>query len=344
MILYIPQNIDPYNTHLKNLVESYINKGLEVIVGYSPFVNENVLPDIIHFHHLEGILSFLAFDENLFFDRLENFRKKGTKILYTAHNIEPHLSIPKFNYFKFFEKFVPYLDLVIHHGNSSINLLIQKYNGLNAKRHIICHHGDYLNDMKDFHESIETARVKAGLPLNKKIILVFGQLQYKNPAFIKKVLEQIQKKCDNSILVLAGVNPIFKYNRLNKLYYKINNKFLNMFRSKKIMIYKRFSQFETYLLFRASDVVFLPHNSGLTSGIIPLAATLGKPFVFPDIGVFEEQAQFCFCEKFSVGNHEEAAKAIYAILVSGINSFDNTIWLKNNSWDKYVEIVLNNLD
>jgi len=109
------------------------------------------------------------------------------------------------------------------------------------------------------------------------------------------------------------------------------------------MIHKRFSQYETYLLFTASDVIFLPHNEGLTTGNIPMAATLGKPFVYPDIGVFAEQAEDCFAKKYECGNVNDAVNAIDSILSSGQSFFDNKVWLEKNSWSEHVSVILSNL-
>jgi hypothetical protein len=345
MIVYIPQNIDPFNTHLKNLIEAYTSKGIEVIVGYKTFISEsrNIIPDVIHFHFPQALLHFLKYNETLFFEKLDSLRNQGVSFLYTAHDIRPFPEITKIDYPAFFVRFLKYINLFIHHGESSIDIMKKEFPVLSDKKHIICHHGDYLNDMKNFHECHGSARTLLKLPINKKIILVFGQLQYKNTSFAKEVLDQVRKKHQYAILLMAGVFPLFKYNRLNLLYYRFNNIFLNMFRFRKILYSKRFSQFETYLLFIASDVVFLPHKTGLTSGIISLAATLGKPFVYPNIGVFREQAIYCYAEEYEKGNVLEASCAISKIITSGIRYFDNSKWLENNNWEKHVDRILSNL-
>jgi beta-1,4-mannosyltransferase len=343
MTIYIPQNIDPFNTHLKNLIQEYFAKKIEVIVGFDNFFSLTIVPDIIHFHFLEGILKYLKYDESLFFEKLESFKNKGVKFLYTFHDIQPHAKITQINYSVFFKSFLGYINLFIHHGELSIGIIKEKFPYISAKKHIICPHGDYLNDMSNFHESQSSAREILKLPKKQKIILIFGQLQFKNTAFALQVFNQVKEKYVESVLLMAGVNPIFKYNRINLLYYKFNNKLFNKFRSNKIFIHKRFSHFETYLLFIASDLVFLPHKSGLTSGLIPLAATIGKPFVYPNIGIFEEQAKYCLAEEYGCENKIEAYKAIDKILTSNIQTFDNTKWLEKNNWNIHVENILNNL-
>jgi len=343
MVIYIPQNLDPYNTHLKNLAEGYSSKGIKVISGFDVFFSGHQIPDIIHFHFLEGLLKFGRYDESAFFKQMDFFKNKGVFFLFTFHDSKPHIEINKLDYYILFNKFLTYVNLFIHHGESSIKILTKIYPEISSKKHIVCKHGDYLNDMKTFHESMEDARKILKIPANKRILLIFGQLQFKNTSFAEKVLKEIRKKYDNTVLLMAGVSPKFRYNRINKLYYKFNNNFLNIFRFNKILIHKRFSQFETYLLFTASDVIFLPHNSGLTSGIIPMAATLGKPFVYPDLGVFAEQANYCIAEKYQCDNINSAVNAIDKILNYKIQSFNNSKWLENNNWTKHVEHILLNL-
>jgi len=342
MTLYIPKGIDPYNTYWKNLVEAYVANEVDVIVGYETFVYGNIIPDVIHFQLVESLLGFMNYDQDIFFRRLEFYRNHGVKLIYTAHNILPHKNSNKVNYSLFFPRFLQYIDLFIHHGSLSIDIFKEKF-FLQDKEHIICPHGDYMQDVKDFNESQIGARELLKLPINKKVILVFGQLQFKNLDFAKAVFNQVTKNIKDCILVLAGINPLFQHNDINQLYYKINNDLFNKFRTKKRVINKRFSNYETFLLFKSSDIVFLPHNSGLTSGIIPMAATIGKPFVYPNIGVFEEQAKFCKCEKYERSNINEAYDAIAKLLTDPIASFDNAEWLANNSWERHVKLILNKI-
>lgn len=343
MIIYIPQNIDPYNTHLKNLVEAYILKGVEIIVGFENFISGEVMPDAIHFHFPQSVLKYVGYNERLFFDRMQFFKQSGTKFLFTMHDLPPSDKSNNTDFPQIYKKFLNYIDLFVHHGKSSISILLKQNPSLISKCHIICHHGDYLNDMGHFNKSQDSARMLLKLPLKKKIILIFGRLHTKNTFFAEEVFNRIRINHADAILLMAGVFPLFHYNKLNLLYYRLNNKCLNKFRNNKIQILKRFSQFETYLLFVSSNVIFLPHKSGLTSGIIPLSATLGKPFVYPNIGVFEEQANDCYAVQYECCNIKSAHLALENLLTSGIQSFNNERWLKNNNWGNHVENILANL-
>jgi len=341
--IYIPQKIDPFNTHLKNLVEAYKTLQVDILVGYENFLDATFIPDVIHFHMLEGLLSFLKYDNKLFFKQLDFFQSKGVRFIQTAHNVLPHISIKQLNFEEVYRRYLHYIFMVVHHGSASKEILITKFPELSQKKHIVCHHGDYLSDMKQFNENYFQARVKLALPQERKIILVFGQLQYKNTSFAMDVFTNIRSKHPEAFLILAGVNPVFRFNKLNKIYYKINNTVFNRFRKDRLHLHQRFSQYETYLLFKAADVIFLPHNSGLTSGIIPLSATLGKPFIYPRIGVFEEQAENCLSEKYDPGNIVSASDALNKIIHADIHDFDNSEWMLNNNWGVHAKKILSNL-
>lgn len=343
MVIYIPKNVDVYNTHLKNLVEAYANNGVKTMVGYETYIYGSFIPDVIHFHMVEGLLNYMNFDEKQFFLRLDFYKKHGVIFLYTAHDLIPHQKTSRIDYNSFFKIFFSYIDIFIHHGNASINILKNEFNNLNSKKHIVCHHGDYLADIKDYSEKQDAAKDYYNLPQNKKVILLFGQLQFKNTKFAISVFKKIYKRRHDCILLIAGINPLFKYAGLNKIYYYVNNKYFNFFRLKKRVIHKRFSNYEMFLLFKAADVVFLPHNFGLTSGIIPMAATIGKPFVYPNIGVFEEQAKHCLSIKYTKDDMFEAYNAINNILSAALASFDNSKWLAHNSWNDHVKTILNEL-
>ncbi len=343
MVLYIPQNIDPFNTHLKNLVEAYREKGVTVVVGYLAFEDEQFIPDVFHVHFLEGLLKHINYNVDLLFSKLDMYKQHGAKFIYTAHDSRPHGAVTAIDFPSVFQKYLTYVDLVVHHGKASVNIMNEVYPVLQDKRHIVCHHGDYLKDMKEFSETQSEARKKLGLPLHGKIIFVFGQLQYKNTSFAEEVYRKVREKDKNAVLLYAGVSPIFPFNKINKVYYAINNSIFNLFRRKILKIHKRFSQYETYLLFIAADVVFLPHKWGLTSGLIAMSATLGRPFVYPQIGVFGEQAEHCFAEKYTCNDSTEASAAIIKILASGIKSFSNEKWLQNNDWVRHVEKILENI-
>lgn len=336
--------MDVYNTHLKNLINAYIkNEGVEIVLGYDTFLYSNFIPDVIHFHMVEGLLNTLDYNFDSFFIKLDYYKKNKVKIIYTVHDLFPHSKVRNVNYIEFFNQFFKFIDLFVHHGSSSINIFKNTFEVASSSHHIICPHGDYLADMSSFNVTKTEARRKLGLNIDKRIILVFGQIQHKNLSFVNMVFKKYKKIDKKSFLVIAGVNPIFKYNSINQFFYKINNKWLNHLRFDKKIMHRRFTNYELYLYFKASDVVFLPHSYGMTSGLIPMAATLSVPFVFPRIGCFEDQAMNTLSESYEVNNVDEAILAIYKLLSLNKLTYDNSKWLLENSWDIHAKTIIDKL-
>ncbi|MBN8547150.1 MAG: hypothetical protein J0L60_13545 [Ignavibacteria bacterium] len=340
MILYIPKNVDVYNTHLINLIKAYSKRNIRVIVGYDTFGYGTIIPDYIHFHMVEGLLRTLNYDLGLFFERMEYFKQNGSRFLYTAHDLYPHNKIENIDYKSFFIRFLDFIPLMIHHGDKSIQLHQQLYPNVNGKNHLVCHHGDYSADFTNFCEGKDDARKILEIPKNKKVILVFGQLQFKNVSFAKGVMKKLQKYSKDYFFIFAGVNPVTKYHGINELYYHLNNDYLNRIRINSMSIHKRFSNYEMFLLFKAADAIFLTHNNGLTSGIIPLSASLQKPFIYPNIGVFEEQALDTKSISYKCEDIQSAVDAIEDLLREDCSEFDNAKWLRQNSWDVHVGRIL----
>ena len=101
----------------------------------------------------------------------------------------------------------------------------------------------------------------------------------------------------------------------------------------------------------SSDAFFLGHQQGLNSGVLSLAASYGKPVVFPDLGNFREQLEgWPWCESYKAGDIESAVHAVktmrdrLADYAPGEIRFDNTRWAALNSWDVHVERILEALE
>lgn len=344
MLIYIPKPMDVYNSHLKNLVNAYVkNNGNEIILGYDSFAYGNVIPDLIHFHMVEGLLNFLNHDFNLFFFKISYYKSHNVKLIYTVHDLFPHAKQNNVNYQEFYDKFFLEIDVFVHHGDQSVKILKNTFKIVIESKHIVCPHGDYSSDMKNFTESKNKAREELGLSAKMKIILVFGQIQHKNLSFAKKVFNKYRHVNSKSFLIVAGVNPVFRYDSVNRLFYKINNHVINRFRLKRLFIYKRFSNHELYLLFKAADLVFLPHSYGMTSGLIPMCATLSVPFIYPNIGCFADQSLNTLSLPYEVNNIDDAKNSICKILKNDNQNFNNMIWLNNNTWEIHVERIFQSL-
>ncbi|PNW26867.1 glycosyltransferase family protein [Formosa algae] len=336
----------PINPYCILLGNAYIQNGHEVLYGVYNFYDSNIVPDILHIQWPESLYKWqvnlkLPEEENRLVNRLEWYKSQGTKIVHTIHNIEPH-ELENDYESKLYELIIDYSDVLIHHGANSIDLINNKYPKARHKKSIVAHHGHYLNDYK-YISKIE-ARQALNIPIDKLIILNFGlQRGYKNQNFLRSVFDEL--KIDNKILLNAGFKHLAKVSLVRQFLSNIKTKLIKPKENNIINHYKHIPQVEVPIYFNAADVVFLGHGKGLNSGVLAMSATYSKPVVFPDIGNFKEQVDGWIGESFEVNNVNSALKALNKITkqVQSNSDFDNTDWLKNNSWDNHVKTILSNL-
>ncbi len=336
-----------YNSYINSLIIAYQKAGLDVICGSNNFFWSNIKPDILHIHWPERLYKWYVLkkeDEQQFEEikkRLEWYKQNGSKIIYTVHNLLPHDSKNPNTDWKFYNLIIEYADLIHHHCPKSIEYVTEKFPEAKEKQNIVANHGDYLIDYRE--EKKETARIKLGIPRESFVILNFGSQQnYKGNSIINETFSKLSIK--NKFLLTAGN---FRYDTFPfpKNYIL---KILNNLREKnksnvKKFILKPIPPKEIPTIFSASDIVFLGHTEGLTSGVLNLAATFQKPVVFPGIGCFEYQMNNWIYEKYAAGNVQQAKKAVEKLYGEYQNdnlTTDNTEWLKANSWKIYVNTLL----
>lgn len=337
------------NSYLTSLIDAYKKAGLEVICGLHNFFYSNLVPDVLHIQWPEKIYNWYPFnvldDEEKYKEiekRLNWYKEKKAFIVHTIHNIKPHIP-EKLNFEeKIFSLIINYSDLLSHHCEKSIELLKDNYPDSAGKKSIINHHGDYLIDYKNISKT--EARRKLGIDQNKFVILNFGsQQKYKGEEFIETVFQKLPVK--EKFLLTAGNYRYAGYSEIGTILRKIKNsrRIRNNSGNRKY-IYKTIAPNEVSYYFSACDIVLLAHQGSLNSGLLPLAATHAKPVIFPDTGCFKEQMHNWIFESYESGNESSAAGTImnlyHKVKDMGAEKLDNSIWLKENSWEKHVRLIL----
>jgi hypothetical protein len=120
-----------------------------------------------------------------------------------------------------------------------------------------------------------------------------------------------------------------------------------MFSRAKRSVIRRVPTEEIPQIIAASDVFFLGRQDGLNSGQLALAASYGKPVVFPEIGNFKEQmAHWPWKETYQPGDVRGAVNALDRMhhrikkYPPGSVVFDNREWLDKNRWDTHVDRII----
>lgn len=360
MNILLCERINEANQYVEELAKAYQGRGHKVIFDVQNFLYSDFLPDLVHIQWPEAIYHWRhklhANDEilDLFRRRFVYYSQNKVPIAYTAHNILPHQNAVSFDR-AVYKTILSYADIVVHHGESSIAILKNYFPECKKAFHVICPHGPYPYTAMDSKK----ARALYSLPESKYVFLNFGrQRQNKGPDFIRKVFLKWNNP-DTFLFVIGpriyGIKGKSFYPKLKAIFSAVLDSFyvkLTAALSKEIRIVPRqVSHSEIPIILASSDVVFLGHQQGLNSGILALAASYGKPVVFPDIGNFKEQLLgWPWCESYKVGDINSALRALTKMKkkIKKYSSenivFNNKTWLKNNSWDIHVEQIENTIE
>lgn len=349
MNLLITERIG-HNSYITGLINAYKDAGIKIISGNSNFFHSNFSPDILHIHWPDTLYKWynMADRDNkkqyeIVKNRLKWYKSNGTKIVHTIHDLFPHNKHNEVD-IKFYDLVIQYADILVHHCNKSIEIIHKYYPNSKSKINIVCKHGDFLYDYKYVQQS--DARKELQISKDKFVILNFGnQQKYKGIENINSIFNKSQIK--NKFLLTAGNYSFTNHSKIQQLFKMIYNYYRQKrtYKSKKYFL-KTVELDKIPIIFNSADIVLLGHKAGLNSGVLNMAATFGKPVVFPNIGCFEEQMIGWEYKSYKVNDINDAvAKVEYYNKLKNNSkfSFDNKRWLSENSWKIHVERILKTL-
>jgi hypothetical protein len=338
------------NGYIESLILAYQRAGHSVICGPGNFYFSNDVPDVLHIQWPESLYKWFkvpSIDEldyySLIRERLIWYKDRGSTIVHTIHNLQPHDS--KLTHDEDIYRLVmEYSDVLVHHCEKSVELVGERHPDSRNKINLVCAHGDYLNHYREVDKA--AARLKYGISSEKFVVLNFGkQRPYKNDGFINAVFRGLGG--GNAFLVIAGYFEIPSRRLLTRLYYRARNLVRTRFNHRnKLYLYRQFPVSEIPQILGMTDIVFIAQQHALNSGLLPLAATYGKPVVCPDTGCFRSAVEGWVYETYSPGDLEDARRAINAVrkrLVDNPEVLDNSRWLSENSWDRHVNKILDTI-
>lgn len=250
-----------------------IVRGLEYIMGYFK-VLRHVKKEKYDVIHIEWALSYKI---DYFFDRI--LRKRCSKLVYTAHNVIPHING---------DRFIPSLrllhknfDAIVVHGET----IRQEYLSLfpeDKQKVFIQRHGVHLtqktiydinNVDKDIVEFIE------GENHNTKIVACVGVIYYnKGTDRVIKYWKTNETSSNNKLIVAGKVTA--SYSELEKAIDGIPDN---------VLFLPRYLNDDEYAyVLHKTDIVTIPYRDASMSGIVYSAAAFSKPIVYTDTGSLKE--------------------------------------------------------
>ena len=235
--------------------------------------------DIVHFHWPDGYMNergfFKAWQRIALFVLIITLLKlKGTKVVWTAHNVAPHDAFRPALSQRFMNWFIQRCDGLIFMSEDSKNAFFKQYQAPQQLKYAIIPHGHYRNS---YPAAIDQQQAKATLGLlpDKKVLLFFGMIKpYNNVDTLIKVFNQAQ--LEQYTLVVAGSPETSA----------LANDIKHLAESNPdVHVFLRFipdNELHTYL--SAADIVVLPYKAIFNSGALLLALSFDKPVIAPHIG------------------------------------------------------------
>ena len=251
-------------------------------------------PDVIHLHWIEGyergasigrlarlsaigpLRDWLRWSQfAALLDMLARFRAEGGRVVYTAHNLDPH-EATGWPERRALTSIIRQADVVHAHDNATASELAQRFG--RRERVAVIPHGHYIDAYPNtIHR--EAARAHLDLPHDAFVYACVGLMRpYKGfeeliPAF--RALDD-----DRACLLIVGKahNPRYA-ERLAELARG----------DARIRLEPRFLPGdELQVYFNAADIVALPYRQITTSGAAILAFSFGAPVIAPAIGAFPD--------------------------------------------------------
>jgi glycosyltransferase involved in cell wall biosynthesis len=230
-------------------------------------------PDVVHVQYLPMLLSRLPLD--LWF--VQFCRRRGSKIVLTAHDLLPHDTGEAHK--QTFRDLYRMVDGIICHSDNIRTRLRDEFSVPEEKIAVIPH-GPFFYDLPTTN-SEQTLR-SFDLEPGKLIVLWQGIIfPYKGIDLLLNAWQHVEASNDNVSLLIVGTGaPEFA----QQIREQISSLGL-----KHVQLHLRFvSSEELVALYRAADIVVYPYRAITTSGALATGLALGKTIIASDLPVFRE--------------------------------------------------------
>lgn len=273
------------NPHAALLARELIALGVHML-DWTPFRALTRSPDIWHLHHPETVLhrrSVLgsAIETFVFVILLWLARLRGTRILWTVHDLGSNDRLhPRLEAW-FLKLFVPQVDAFIALTKRSRRMTLDRFPCLRDRPNAVVPHGHYRGA---YPQTVtrETARQRLGLPHEATVLLHFGLMRpYKNAPHLISSFRAAPKAGAVLLVVGKGFDAVFE-REIRDAADGAADVRLDL---------RWVPPEEVQYFFAASDLVVLPYRRIMNSGAVMLALTFGRPVLVPDLGSMRDQQE-----------------------------------------------------
>jgi beta-1,4-mannosyltransferase len=239
-------------------------------------------PRILHLHFFDELTqrrspAATAARSLLFLALLALLRWRGVRLVWTAHNLQPHeLHHPLWG-FLVYRLVARWSAAIIAHSQAARALLEQRYGAL--PQCVVIPHGSYVG-LAGAPRDRAASRAALDLPPSGPVLLNLGTLRpYKNIEGLIDAFGALPKATRGTLLIAGAAKSADYAEQLRRRAAAVPG----------VLLRTEFiadAELPTYLA--AADLVVLPYRSLLTSGILLWALSYARPVVAPAFGPVRE--------------------------------------------------------
>jgi beta-1,4-mannosyltransferase len=237
------------------------------------------LPLVVHLHWLNRVLATASGAAEAHAaaaahsDLLDTLKARGARLVWTVHNVLPHDTRYEEQEVRLRRDVIERADLV-HIMSPRTPELVAPWFDLPANRLYRCDHPGYQGVYADWISPAE-ARRRLRIPPGARVLLLMGALKpYKGMGELLSAVERVDALCPGSVvLVMAGKPDSAPRTRALLARAALHPAVR--------LLSGTIPDADIQVLMRAADVVALPYNRSLNSGVLALALTFGRPVLLP---------------------------------------------------------------
>jgi beta-1,4-mannosyltransferase len=239
--------------------------------------------DVLHIHWPEWELNVIpsaaraAARLRMKLFTIDFVRARGTKVVWTAHNLSAHDGRHPELERRFWPAFTRRLDGYIALSESGRAAALERFDCLKRIPGYVIPHGHYRGEYPD--DSNENARAALGIEAAARVILFFGQVRlYKN---LPELIRAFRAMPDEHVVLCIAGRP-----KTEALGREIQSLAAS---DPRIHLHLSWVPPERIqFFFRAADLVVLPFRDILNSGSALLALSFNRPILVPNLGAMSE--------------------------------------------------------
>jgi len=244
-----------------------------------------------------------------FLDSLDAHKRRGTRLVWTVHNIWPHEHRHSQVDAAAYQGVIDRADVIVHHCEKSSALLAQAYARTQSVPSIVVPHGHYLEAYAD-NVTRQQARERLAIPQEAVVFLSFGMIRgYKGMDLFRRAYGRARVK--GKFMLIAG-----HYTGIGGVKGKLES--LRLTLAARLRPQSRFDLHsidddDVHLYFKAADAVVLSHHAGLNSGVAVLGMTFGKLIIGPDLGCMGQVLNEGENLVYAAGDEDGLVRAMEAV-------------------------------